>query len=255
MLRTDIAWSTEKRIVVRGYDLPTEIIGKMNLGDFAFLELAGRKPSESESAVFNALAVTLVEHGLTPSALAARLTILGAPEALQGAVAAGLLGLGTTFAGTMEGAARFLQDSLRGASDDADLDAMAEQIVADHRAQGKHIPGLGHNLHKSGDPRTPALFAIADSHGVSGQHVALMKKVETAASEAFNRHLPINATGAIGAIGSELGLEWSVMRGVAVMARSIGLVAHLLEESKQPSLVKEMWLRTEAEATEHMREE
>jgi citrate synthase len=227
-IRTDIAWSNEDRIMVHGLDLPSEIIGKFSLGDFAFLELTGRKPNEDESIVFNALAVTLVEHGLTPSVLSTRLTYLGAPESLQGAVAAGLLGLGNTFAGTMEGAAKVLQVNLNKASDDIDLDAVARSIVKEHRANKRIIPGIGHNLHKKGDPRTPA------------------------AEKDFGKRLPINATGAIGAIGSELGLPWNIMRGIAVIARSIGLVAHLLEEAKNP-MAKPVWDQTEEQATKHMR--
>ena len=252
--QTNIAWSDERRIVVRGLDLPTEIIGKIDLGDFAFLELTGRQPTEDESTVFNALVVTLVEHGLTPSVLATRLTYLGAPESLQGSVAAGLLGLGTTFAGTMEGAARFLQEALAKSGGEANLDELAREIVRTHRAEKKFIPGLGHNLHKGGDPRTPALFELAAHHGLAGQCVVLMQKVEEAAAEEFGRRLPINATGAIGAIGSDMGLEWSIMRGIAVIARSIGLVAHILEETKRP-MAKEIWDRTEAEATQHLRED
>ena len=177
-IRTDIAWSNEDRILVHALDLPTEIIGKFSLGDFAFLELTGRKPNEDESIVFNALAVTLVEHGLTPSVLSTRLTYLGAPESLQGAVAAGLLGLGNTFAGTMEGAARILQVHLNKAPDNIDLDAVALSIVREHQASKRIIPGIGHNLHKNGDPRTPVLFDLAAQHNLSGRYVDLMKRIE-----------------------------------------------------------------------------
>src|SRR5712691_8147243 len=104
-IRSDLAGSTTDRIVVRGKDLPGEIMGKLNLGDMAFLELTGKVPSEKESKLFNAMVVTLVEHGVTPSALAARLTYLGAPEAMQAAVAAGLCGLGSVFVGSTEGCA------------------------------------------------------------------------------------------------------------------------------------------------------
>src|SRR5438270_2277253 len=110
-IRSDLAWSSTERIVVRGKDLPREILGELNLGDMAFLELTGRTPNEKESILFNALVVTLVEHGITPSALAARLTYLGAPEAMQAAVAAGLCGLGSVFVGSTEGVARLLSSS------------------------------------------------------------------------------------------------------------------------------------------------
>jgi citrate synthase len=108
-LRSDMGWSDATRIRVQGLDLMTDIMGRLDLGQFAFLEIQGRLPTPGESAVFNAMLCTLVEHGMTPMAIATRLTYLGAPEALQGAVAAGLLGVGTTFAGTAEGSARVLQ--------------------------------------------------------------------------------------------------------------------------------------------------
>ncbi|KDC17173.1 alcohol dehydrogenase, iron-dependent domain protein, partial [Bordetella bronchiseptica E014] len=111
-LTSDMGWSDARTIVVRGHDLNHEIIGHLNLGDFAFLEITGRKPDPQESALFNALLAVLVEHGMTPTAMVARLTYLGAPESMQAAIAAGLCGMGTKFVGTAEGAARLLQEAL-----------------------------------------------------------------------------------------------------------------------------------------------
>ena len=82
-LRSDIAWSTTDRIGVMGYDLCRDLIGKVSLGDMGFLEVTGRLPNPRESRMFNALLVTLVEHGIVPSTLAARMTHAGAPEAMQ----------------------------------------------------------------------------------------------------------------------------------------------------------------------------
>src|SRR2546428_5780709 len=145
-LRSEIAYSTADRIVVRGHDL-VDLIGEVSLGDFAFLELKGRLPSRAESTVFNAIAVTLVEHGLTPSAIAARLTYLGAPESVQGAVAAGLLGLGGRYGGTVEEAARMLQEGLAGTEPGARPREIARAIVTRHRERHQLIPGLGHPPH------------------------------------------------------------------------------------------------------------
>src|SRR5262245_53892869 len=149
-IRSDIAWSNRKRIVVRGKDLPNEVIGTLNLGDFSYLQLTGRMPTPQQSRVYNAILVTLVEHGLTPSAIAARMTYAGAPESLQAAVAAGLCGLGTVFVGSMENAARMLyaalpRDRARTATD-AELDEIARKVVADYRARKELIPGLGHPI-------------------------------------------------------------------------------------------------------------
>jgi citrate synthase len=248
-LRSDIARSTADKIVVRGHDL-VDLIGRVPLGDVAFLELKGRLPTAQESVVFNAITVTLVEHGLTPSAIAARLTYLGAPESLQAAVAAGLLGLGGRFGGTVEDAAHVLQAALEQAPEEADLREVAREVVRRHRAERRLIPGIGHPTHKDVDPRVPRLFEVAAANGLAGRYVQLVQLVGEEATAALGRPLPVNATGAIGAIASELEIPWQVCRGLAVMARAIGLVAHLQEELTRP-IAGEIWTRVEDEAADH----
>jgi len=247
-LKSRMGSSTAERITVRGHDLVEDLIGKVSLGDMAFLELRGRLPSREESTVFNALAVTLVEHGMTPSAIATRLTYFGAPESLQGAVAAGLLGIGDRFGGSVEEAARTLQEALEGAGPSPDTSAMARQVVAAHKERKRPIAGLGHPIHKPIDPRTPRLFAIAADNGFSGRFVQLMEAISAEASRSYGRDLPVNATGAIGAIASELDIPWRVTRGLAVMARAIGLVAHVQEELEEP-LAAEIWSRIDEESS------
>jgi len=251
-LRSDIAWSTPERIGVFGHDLVRELIGRVNLGDMGFLEITGRLPNARESRMFNAMLVTLVEHGIVPSTLATRLTYAGAPEALQAAVAAGLLGLGSVFVGSIETAARILAAALPDPKAKVALPELADRIVADHRAAGRIIPGLGHPIHKPIDPRTPRLFAVARATGFNGRYVELMRLVARRAAKAYGRALPINATGAIGAICCEMRLPWQVCRGLGVMARAVGLVGHVLEESRRP-IALEVWHRVEEEATAHAR--
>ena len=230
-IRSDLAWSTRERITVRGKDLPGEILGSLNLGDMAWFELTGKFPDDKQSRMFNAMAVTLVEHGVTPSALAARLTFLGAPEAMQAAVAAGLCGLGSVFVGSMEGVAKLLSEG---------KDAQA--IIAENR----RIPGLGHPIHKPVDPRSVRLFEIARETGYYGKYCHVMEEL------ARLKKLTLNATGAIGALACELGLDWRAVRGIGVMARAVGLVGHLLEESRQP-MAEAVWHKIEAEASEHLK--
>jgi len=230
-LRTEMGWSTTDRIVVRGKDLPGELLGNINLGDMAWLELTGRLPSADESRMFNAMVVTLVEHGVTPSAIAARMTYLGAPEAMQAAVAAGLCGLGSVFVGSTEGCARMLMEH-------KDVKSILENY--------QQIPGLGHPIHRPVDPRTVKLFEIAKECGFFGAYCELMISI------AKTKNLTLNATGAIGAISCEMKLDWKAVRGLGVMARAVGLVGHLLEESRDP-MAGEIWHRIEAEATEHAR--
>lgn len=236
MIRSELGWSTPERITVLGRDLCGEILGKLSLGDMAFLELTGRIPNEKESRLFNAMAVTLVEHGITPSALAARLTYLGAPEAMQAAVAAGLCGLGNVFVGSIEGVARLLTESF----------ASGEPDVKKILAENKRIPGLGHPIHKPVDPRTVKLFEIARETGHYGRYCKLIEEISR------QKNLVLNATGAIGALACELGLDWRAVRGIGVMARAVGLVGHLLEESRQP-MAEEVWFQIEEEASAHLK--
>ena len=255
-LRSDMAWSDATRILVQGLDLMQDVMGKLNLGDFAFLEIQGRLPTAAESVVFNAMLATLVEHGMTPMAIATRLTYLGAPESLQGAVASGLLGRGTTFAGTAEGAARLLQEALAGDAagmPEEELPGLAEAIVKRLRESRQPIPGIGHNVHKPADPRATRLFELAAEHGLSGRYVRLMQHIAVAAERALNKpgQLPVNATGALGALSSEMGIPWRLCRGLAVIGRSIGLVGHIAEELRNP-LAREIWERTEAECSSHV---
>ncbi|OAI50880.1 citryl-CoA lyase [Betaproteobacteria bacterium SCGC AG-212-J23] len=226
-IKSELAWSTPDKIVVRGKDLANEILGHLNLGDMAFLMILGRVPDKNESKLFNAMAVTLVEHGITPSAIATRMTYLGAPESPQAAVAAGLLGLGSVFVGSMEGVAKML-------SENADIESM------------KRVPGLGHPIHKPVDPRSVRLFEIARETGFYGKYCRRIEEIGK------QKKLVVNATGAIGALACELGIDWRAVRGIGVMARAIGLVGHILEEAKQP-MALELWERAEDEASEQQR--
>lgn len=250
--RTDIAWSSPDSITVFGRSLPDEILGHLSFGDMAFLEMKQRVPTADESRMFNAMLVTLVEHGLTPSSMVARLTYLGAPESLQGAVAAGLSGLGSVFVGSVEGSAKMLIEAMPQPRDPAEFCAIAGEIVAAFAARKAIIPGIGHPFHKPIDPRTPRLIAIAQETGFNGQYVSLVQEVASQAGARLKRDLPCNATGILGALCCEMGIDWKICRGLGVMARAVGLVGHILEESRNP-IAADIWLRTEEEATRHLR--
>jgi citrate synthase len=251
-IRTDIGWSDASSITLFGRDFPSEILGHLNLGDLGFLELTRRFPTPAESRMFNAMVVTLVEHGMTPSAIVARMTYMGAPESLQGAVAAGLNGLGTVFVGSIEGAARMLSDAMPNPDAAAPFADLAEQIVSGFAGRGQIVPGIGHPIHKPIDPRTPRLFELAAETGFDGPYLRLMTAVSDAAGRRSGKVLPVNATGAIGALCCEMGFDWQICRGLGVMARAVGLVGHILEEMRRP-MAKQIWDLVDAQATAHMR--
>ena len=167
-LRTDIGGADADSITVRGRDLASELMGKVTFTELTYLLVRGRAPTPQETVLLDAVLVSLAEHGLTPTVLAARLTHTGAPESLQGAVASGLLGAGTVFLGVVEDTAVFLEGVLAAAGPGAGDDALARAAVDAVRAQtdaGKRIPGIGHPVHKVEDPRTARIYAIAAEQG------------------------------------------------------------------------------------------
>lgn len=224
-------------IHVRGRDLVEELIGGFTFTEMTYLQVTGRTPGAAETAILDAVLVTLMEHGLTPSAIVSRLLYDSAPEALQGAVAGGLLAVGSTFVGTMEGNARLLAEIVDGPRDAA---ATAREIAERHRQSGTPLPGFGHPIHRPDDPRTPKLFAVAEAQGVEGRHIAALRALGKAVDEVYGKHITINATGAIAALLSEIRIPWQVMRGFAVISRAAGLVGHILEEHQRP-VARHIW--------------
>lgn len=238
---TDDAWhtwigsSTSDSITVGGLDLPSEVMGRLSLTDLAYLLVTHREPTAGERRVLDAVLVSLADHGLTPSALATRLTHTGAPEAVQASIAAGLLGAGSVFLGPAGDTAEFLYELVDGEDpDDDELRARAAVAVADCRAEGRRVPGLGHPVHRDEDPRTPRLYELAAEEGLLGPHLRLLAFVAEAQVAASGRHLPVNGAGAAGAALVDLGLPPAIVRAFVLIGRTAGLVAHLAEEAVDP---------------------
>jgi citrate synthase len=236
-LRTGIGASDADSITLMGRDLPTELMGRVTFTELAFLLVQRRMPSDQETRLLDAILVSLADHGLTPTVLAARLTHTGAPESIQGAIAAGLLGGGSVFLGVVEDTARFLDellDEIGGGGSEALARQAVERAVADRTARGERIPGLGHPIHKVEDPRTPRIYAIAEETGELGARLRLLRVVAEVHREHTGRELPINGAGVAGAALADLGFPARLLRGVALLARTAGLLGHLAEEMEQP---------------------
>jgi citrate synthase len=233
-ITTWIGSSTSDTITVAGRDLPGELMGTVTLTDLAYLLVTRREPTAGQRRLLDAVLVSLADHGLTPSALAARLTYTGAPEAIQGAVAAGLLGAGSVLLGPAGDTAVFLADALPDDHADEALRGAAAEAVEGRRRQRLRVPGLGHPVHRVEDPRTPRLYALAQEEGVLGPHLRLLRFVADAQADASGRRLPINGAGAAGAALVDIGIPPMSVRGVVLIARTAGLVAHLTEEAETP---------------------
>jgi citrate synthase len=229
---TSIARSTKDQIFVREADLVNDLIGELSFTEMMLFQWTGVKPSRAQTRVLDAVLVTLMEHGITPSVIATRLIYHSAPDSLQSAVAAGLLGVGTTFIGTMEGCAANLDEMLTAPEG---AETRARSIAQRHKASGKPLHGFGHPHHKPDDPRTPKLLVLAEREGVPGRHIAALRMLSAQVDAVYGRHITVNATGATAALLGEIGIPQRIMRGVAVVSRSAGLVGHILEESQKPA--------------------
>src|SRR6185437_13702088 len=217
---TAIGTSDATSISLLGQDLAGELMGQVSFGELAFWLVALRRPEPGELRVFEAVLVALADHGFTPSAIAARLTLTGAPESIQGALAAGLLGGGSRYLGVTEDTGKFLAAAL---------------ATRDQRASGRLVPGLGHPVHKDGDPRTPVMFAIAEEAGRLGPHLTLFAAIGRVHPLILGRTLPLNGAGVCGAALADLGFDPDMLRGFALLARTAGLLGHLAEEIRRPA--------------------
>lgn len=236
---TGLGTSDAERIQLLGHDLASDLMGKVGFGELALWLATQQRPTPQQVRVFEAVLAALADHGFTPTAIAARLTLYSAPDALQGAIAAGLLGGGSRFLGVTEDTGRFLAAAL--ASVEGDLpatdeqwDALARRVVTAERAAGRFIPGLGHPVHKVEDPRTPVLIAIAEQESLRGPHLRLFEAIGRVHPEVLGRKLPLNGAGVSGAALADLGLPPQLLRGVALLARTAGLLGHLAEEMRNP---------------------
>jgi citrate synthase len=227
--RTAISTSDESSITVRGADLCSGLIGRISFTDYFHLLVTGRAASPAVTAILDATLVAIAEHGLVPSVQASRMTLAAAPDAFQGAVAAGILGCGSVILGASEDAGRlFVEIDAR--ATDGDIDAAALAVVRSHREARRPIPGYGHPLHKARDPRVDALFAVARDQAINLRFVDIAEAVERVIPDVVGKDLKLNVSAAIPALLLGVGFPLEALKGVPILARTAGLIAHLTEE-------------------------
>jgi len=231
--RTAISTSDEHTIVVRGRNLCAELIGKVSFTDYFHFLVTGRMPDAAGTAVLDATLVAIAEHGLVPSVQASRMTLAAAPDAMQGAVAAGILGCGSVILGASETAGRLFSEIDQRAGSGGDLDEAALAVLGEYRLARRPIPGYGHPLHKERDPRVDALFDVARTCGADLRFVAIAEAVERAIPQVLGKELKLNVSAAIPAVLLGIGFPLAALKGVPILARTAGLIAHLNEELEQ----------------------
>jgi len=229
---TGLCTHTLTSLHYRGANLVDDLMGKKTFTEVMLMQILNREPRGVDLRITDLVLIVLMEHGLTPSAIATRLVYMSAPENLQGAIAAGLLAVGSSFVGTMENCSQLL-DRIAAA---ADPEAEALAIAQHYKALKSPVPGFGHHLHKPVDPRAYKLLELARAEPeLTGDKIRALQRLSAAVDALAGRPITINATGAVAALLGEIGVATGVMRGFAVISRAAGLVAHVVEEQQSPA--------------------
>jgi citrate synthase len=222
------------RVEVRGRDLTGDLMGRLTFTEYFHLLLTGDEPSDDERFFLDLLLVAIAEHGMMPTNVAARMTLAADPGSLQGAVAAGILGAGPVVLGTSEACARLLEEAQKQVSSGRDAAAVAEDVARSIRRAGEKVPGFGHPVHRPVDPRAERILELADERGVSGPHVVLTRALRDAVSTEWGKPLTMNVAMPIAAVLLDLGFPPAAVKAVPILARTAGLLAHLVEEQERP---------------------
>jgi citrate synthase len=224
---TSISQAYPDRVEVRGRDLTADLMGRLTFTEYFHLLLTGEEPTAEQRYFLDVLLVAIAEHGMMPTNVAARMTLASDPDSLQGAVAAGILGCGPVILGTAEPCARLLEQGVREGRG-------AREIARSIRAAGEKLPGFGHPVHRPVDPRAERILDLAGERGVAAAHVELARALRPAVHEAWGKPLPMNVSMPIAAVMLDLGFPASAVKGVPILARTAGLLAHLAEEQERP---------------------
>lgn len=241
--RTAICGFDADNVLIRGKNLVDEIMGQYSFVELLILQALGRTPTKLQVRLVDAVLVTIMEHGLVPSAVVTRLTHYGAPESFQGAIAAGLLGVGDRYAGTAGECGAILERIVAAPPGEREERALAE--IAACRNARRPVPGFGHPVHRTRDARVRKLLEIAKDAGVEGAYVDALQVLEAGLTSALGKPLVTNVSAAIAAVLGEAGIPSRMMRGIVLTARCAGLVGHLLEESENPA-AHEIWLAAQS---------
>lgn len=216
----------------RGYPIE-DLIGRIGFVEMVYLLTRGELPHPEAAKLLEAALVAAVDHGpQAPSIAAARMAIT-CGVGINNAMASAINMLGDVHGGAGEQAVEFY-NAIAARMTNAGL---AEAVVAEIDALKKrgvdHVPGFGHRFHPT-DPRAPRLLGLVDaaaqSGAVSGRFAAIGRTVEIELAKRAGRLIPMNIDGATGVIFAELGFAPPLCRGLFVLSRSVGALAHAYEE-------------------------
>lgn len=223
--------SNTKQFKMRGKDVLSEILGEKSFAETFYFIVTGRELASEKVRVFDSCLVILMDHGITPTALVARMVHDSMPEDIQLPMIAGTMMVGNKFAGTMAGAGELFKEAIERGGDKREW---AAEVVQRFKEQKKFIPGYGHPYYYPTDPRADRMFQIAMEGGCSGEYIECAKILAEEIEKARGKPLTLNVTGALGAVLNEVAFPVECMRAAAAVGRAAGLIGHIYEEMQNP---------------------
>jgi citrate synthase len=239
--RTDLIDIHPGEIDVRGYPIQ-ELIGRLRFPEMIWLMTRGELPTPDQARLLEAALVASVDHGPhAPSIAIARMAITCGVD-LNNAMASAINVLGDVHGGAGQQCME-LYESVRaatqqGAAMEIAIEKSLDAFIAQH---GKIIAGFGHRFHPI-DPRVAPLLALvtqATADGVvAGTFAEIARQVELALRRRTGKPIPMNIDGVTAVIFSELGFPPPLGRGLFVLSRSVGILAHAWEQQQQQARIK-----------------
>jgi citrate synthase len=238
-------------IRLRGYAIE-ELIGNLSFVEMVWLMLRGELPTPGESRLLEAALVAGVDHGpQAPSIAVARIAITGG-VGINGAMASAINTLDDVHGGAGEQAVELFTEIAALAAAGTDVNEAAG-LVLERRAAagGKYVPGFGHRFHPV-DPRAPRILQLIEAAAaegvIAGRLLAAARAVEAHLATQKSKPIPMNVDGATAVLYAELGFAPALCRGLFVLSRSVGILAHAHEESlsgkRNKGPIPRQWLWT-----------
>lgn len=225
--RTSITTHVNGRPHVYGYDL-TKLAGEVSFARAIYLVLKGEMPDKNSEKMLDAILTIAIDHGVEPASVVVARNVYSGGSPVQAAVAAGVLALGEYHGGAIEAAMENFKNYLgRG----------AKKMVEDFAKRGERVAGFGHRLYET-DPRTERLVDLAKQLGFYGKYVKFAFSCEEELSG--GKKLPLNIDGVISALLLEMDFNPKVGKGIFIIARTPGLVAHVVEEALREKPVRRL---------------
>jgi len=226
---TRISRAEGGKIWVHGYPIE-ELIEGLSATEASFLLLRGELPDERETAVFDlALRCAFDQQLINSAACAARFTASASPESAVPALASGMLATGSV-TGSPQAPAQMLIEAVAWGVDENDA---AQRVVTGWLEGRGWVPGLGHPLHKEGEPRAMTLRRVAREIDGWRAHGRMLDAIEAELARRKGKQIPINLAGAIAAVLTDLGFEPLLIGGLGALGYGFALLAHIVEEIRE----------------------